>query len=59
MFNNEIQEQSIITEPFVPRIISKLEDSLTLLSLKPLLSVQQKQKMTVHCTALQILSSLL
>lgn len=48
MFNNETQEQTIITEPFVPRIISKLEDSLTQLSLKPRLFFQQKQKMTVQ-----------
>lgn len=28
MFNNEIQEQTSITEPFVPRINSKLENGL-------------------------------
>lgn len=44
MFNNEIQEQTIITEPFEPRIISKLEDSLTLLSRKPRLFVQRNKK---------------
>lgn len=48
MFNNEIHEQTIITEPFVPRIIPKLEDSLTLLTLKLRLFFQQKQKMTVQ-----------